>query len=783
FALVDGGLGEERLSLGEVEVYPLHGEETTAKFDLSLTLRDAGEALAGSMVYRADLFEGATVERMLGHFRVLADAFAAAPDRPVGEIDILPPAERVQLLAAWNATQRPYPAGLRVHDLFAAQAARTPEAVAVSWRGERLTYADLDRRSARLASALRRRGVGPETRVGVCQRRTPELLVSLLGVLRAGGAYVPLDPAYPRERLGFMVEDAGISLVLTESTLADRLPAGAAARFVLDAEREALSAGPEHAPESGVLPENLSHVIFTSGSTGRPKGVMIRHSSTVVLLHWLRENVSDGERSSVLFSTSISFDVSVAEVFGTLCWGGRLVLVENALELATVEEPVVYASMVPSAAAELLRSGGIPACVRTLNLGGEALPASLARGLYALGTVERVGNLYGPTEDTTYSTCALVTRGADPVPVGRPVAGTRAYVLDARLLPAPVGVIGELHLAGDGLSRGYAGRPDLTAERFLPDPFGAPGSRMYRVMDRVRWRADGELEYFGRTDFQVKVRGFRIELGEIEAVLGHHPAVREAVAVVREDAPGDRRLVAYVTAEAGGVSPAELRAFVGGRLPEYMVPSAVVVLETLPLTPSGKTDRGALRARERTGGEGAAGGVAPRDALEATVARAWAEVLGVSAVGVHDGFFELGGHSLLGVRLMARIEELTGRRIPLATLFAAPTVEGLASALRGGAAVAGGGPLVPIQPDGTGRPLFFVHAAGGNVVGYAELARRLGAGQPFYALQSRGLDGDEAPHQAIEAMAADYLAEVRAVQPGGPLRRGGWSMGAAVAFE
>jgi amino acid adenylation domain-containing protein len=782
FALLGAGLGEERLSLGEVEVYPLHGGETTAKFDLSLTLQDGGEALAGSMVFRTDLFEGATVERMLGHFRALADGIAAAPDRPVGGIDLLAPAERAQL-AAWNATERPRPAGLLVHDLFAAQAARTPEAPAVSWRGERLTYAELDRRSARLANALRRRGVGPETRVGVCLSRTPELLAALLGVLRAGGAYVPLDPAYPRERLGFMVEDAGIALVLTESALADRVPGDAAGLFLVDAEREALSAEPEHAPASGVLPDNVSHVIFTSGSTGRPKGVMIRHGGTAALLHWLGENVSGEERAAALFSTSISFDVSVAEIFGTLCWGGMLVLVENALELAAVEEPVFYASMVPSAAAELLRAGGIPACVRTLNLGGEALPAALARGLHALGTVEKVGNLYGPTEDTTYSTHALVRRGADPVPVGRPLPGTRAHVLDSELLPVPPGVVGELYLAGDGLARGYAARPDLTAERFLPDPFGVPGSRMYRVMDRVRWSALGELEYFGRTDFQVKVRGFRIELGEVEAALGRHPAVREAVATVREDAPGDRRLVAYVTAEPGEVSPAELRAWVGGRLPEYMVPSAVVVLDSFPLLPNGKTDRGALPAPEPAGGGGAAGEVAPRDALELAIARAWAEVLGVPAVGVRDSFFELGGHSLLGVRLMGRIEELTARRLPLAALFAAPTVEALASALRGEAAMGGAGPLVPIQPHGAGRPLFFVHAAGGNVVGYAELARRLGPGQPFYGLQSRGLDGDEAPHERIEAMAADYLAEIRAVQPAGPYRLGGWSMGAVVAFE
>ncbi|HEU0080068.1 MAG TPA: amino acid adenylation domain-containing protein, partial [Longimicrobiaceae bacterium] len=489
----DPGAAGEGLRLGDVEVEVLGEQGAREKFDLTLGMGHDGERLAGGLSYRTDLWEAATIERMAGHFAALLAGLAREPERRVAELPLLDEAERARVLEEWNATGRGYPAGECVHDLFAAQAARTPGAVAVSWRGEPPTYAELDRRSRRLANALRRRGVGPETRVGVCLPRTPELVAALLGALRAGGAYVPLDPAYPRERLGWMLEDAGIDLVLTESRLADRLPEGAADLLLLD--REELSAESDVAPESGVGPENLSHVIFTSGSTGRPKGVMIRHSSTVVLLRWLRETVSDDERSSVLFSTSINFDVSVAEIFGTLAWGGKLVLVENALELATLAEPVVYASMVPSAAAELLRTGGIPASVRTLNLGGEALPAPLAQGLYALGTVERVGNLYGPTEDTTYSTYAVVPREAGRVTVGRPVASTRAYVLDAELQPVPVGVVGELYLAGDGLARGYAARPEPTAERWLPDPFGAPGARMYRVMDRVRWRPDGELEY------------------------------------------------------------------------------------------------------------------------------------------------------------------------------------------------------------------------------------------------------------------------------------------------
>ncbi|MEW5929830.1 MAG: amino acid adenylation domain-containing protein, partial [Gemmatimonadota bacterium] len=698
------------LRLPDLELAPLAGGGAeVAKFDLDLTLEEAGEELAGGLAYRAELFEAATAERMLGHFRALVEAVAAHPERPVSAVELLTEAERGQL-ARWNDTARGYPGG-RVHDLFAAQAARTPDAVAVSWRGGRTSYAELDRRSARLANALRRRGVGPESRVGVCMARTPELLVALLGVLRAGGAYVPLDPAYPAGRLGHMLEDAAIGLVLTEPELAGRLPAGAARLLVPERERDGLAREPDRAPESGVLPENLSHVIFTSGSTGRPKGVMIGHASVVVLLHWLRENVGDEERSSTLFSTSVSFDVSVAEVFGTLSWGGTLVLVENALELPSAAEPVVHACMVPTVAAELLRTGGIPASVRTLDLAGEPLPAGLARALYGLGHVERVRNLYGPTEDTTYSTCSPVERGAERVLVGRPLADARAYVLDGRLRPAPVGVPGELYLAGAGLARGYAARPELTAERFLPDPHAEAGGRMYRTGDRARWLATGELEYLGRVDQQVKIRGFRIETGEVEAVLRAHPGVREAAVAAGDDPSGGRRLVGWVVPRgANAPDAAELRRWLAGSLPDYMVPSAFVPLERLPLTPSGKLDRRALPA-PGTAAAGAEGYVAPRTPTGEVLAGIWAEALRVERVGAHDDFFELGGHSLLATRVVSQAREKLGVELPLRAVFEARTVAELAerveALLREGAG-AQAPPLLPVPRDGAERvPLSF----------------------------------------------------------------------------
>jgi amino acid adenylation domain-containing protein len=665
----------EALRLGDLQAEALPVGDDAAKFDLTFTLSEEDDGLQGALSYRTELWDADTIGRMLGHFGALLRAVAADASRPIGEYPLLGDDER-GMLAAWNATDRAYPAG-PVHALFAAQAARTPHAPALVFGGEATTYAELHARANRLANHLRRLGVGAETRVGVCLERTPEMIVALLAVLTAGAAYVPLDPAYPRERLGWMIEDAGARWVLTTADLADRLPASAEA-IRIDALRDRIGAESAGAPRVDVDPENLSHVIFTSGSTGRPKGVMIRHSSTAILLHWMRENVSDDERASVLGSTSINFDVSVAEIFGTLCWGGTLVLVENALALPEVaDQGIRYASMVPTAAAELLRTGGIPSTVRTLFLGGEPLPNDLAQALYETGIVVKVGNLYGPTEDTTYSTYSVVPRGADRVLVGRPLANTRAHVLDAGLRPVPVGIAGELYLAGGGVSRGYAARPGMTAERFLPDPSGPAGSRMYRVMDRVRWTASGELEYFGRTDFQVKVRGFRIELGEIETALRAHPSIHDAVALVREDAPGGRRIVAYfVSADGDAVPAAELRAYVKERLPEYMVPSAFVALDALPQTPNGKLDRRALPAPDAPAAD-ADRYVEPRTREEALVARIWAEVLGVERVGAHDDFFALGGHSLLATRVLSRLRT-AGVELPLRVLFERSTVASLA---------------------------------------------------------------------------------------------------------
>ncbi len=681
FVLQNNERGE--LALGGVRAEPVGRAGETTQFDLSLGMAEDGARLVGEASYRAELFDADTVDRMLAQYAALLERAAAEPDRPLVELPLLADEEREEVLVRWNRTTADASASLCIHELVEAQARRTPGAVALVAGGERVTFAALDRDSARVARFLRGAGVGPETRVGIFLERTPAMVAALLGVLRAGGTYVPLDPAYPRERTAATLADSAARVVLTQASLAGMLPPDHGARVVrLDANAAVLDAAPEPAAPSGVDPENAAYLIYTSGSTGRPKGVVIRHRSAVAMLAWAAETFSAGERAGLLASTSISFDISVFEIFLPLSTGGTVVLARSVLQLPELAAAgtVTLVNTVPSAWAELLRAGAVPASVRTVNLAGEAFPAALARDTYALGHVRRVVNLYGPSEDTTYSTWAEVGSGEAAPPIGRPLHGTRFYVLDRALQPVPRGVRGELYLAGVGLARGYLDRPELTAERWVPDPFGGArsGGRMYRTGDLAWLRRDGQLEYAGRADQQVKVRGFRIEPGEVEATLLGHPAVREAVVVAREDAPGDRRLVGYVV-PAEGAAPAgdELRGWLRERLPEHMVPAAVVALEQLPLTPSGKLDRAALPAPEAVGA-GASEYVAPRGLVEEAVADIWAGVLRRERVGAHDDFFALGGHSLMATQVISRVRDRFGAELQLRELFEASTLEAFA---------------------------------------------------------------------------------------------------------
>ncbi len=693
----------------------------TAKFDLTLALAEETAGLAAALEYDASLFDGATALRLLGSFAVLLAAAVADPVPASRRLPLLTQAERQQLLE-WNESEPPAVAGC-LHELFEAQTKRTPGATALVFGLDRFSYAELDALASRWARRLAWLGVGPEVPVGICAERTPEMVAGMLGVLKAGGAYVPLDPNYPAQRLAWILEDLqdGVEtpVVLTQRRLLSKL-AGMAARTVcLDEAWDDQDMDGEAKRRPADL-GNLAYVIYTSGSTGRPKGVAIEHRTAAALVPWSREVFSDAEMAGVLAATSINFDLSVFELWVTLARGGKVILAANALELPSLpaRDEVTLIDTVPSAIAELVRGGGIPASVRTVNLAGEALSRSLVDGIYGAGAVERVLNLYGPSEDTTFSTFVCVPRGERRAPtIGRPLAGTQAYVLDRHLEPVPRGVPGELYPGRRRTSRGYLGRPELTAERYVPDPFGASpgvgGARMYRTGDLVRYLPDGQLEYLGRIDHQVKVRGFRIELGEMEAALAAHEALAEAVVVAREDRPGDLRLVAYVVPAGTAVPAAELRRFLQARLPEFMVPSVFVTLAALPLTPNGKVDRQALPAPDEAGAGPARCFAAPRTPEEELLAGIWGELLGVERVGIDDDFFDLGGHSLLATRVVSRVRQALGVELPLRALFEAPTVAALAAAVVAARASHGSAepeslppPIVPVPRNGP-LPLSF----------------------------------------------------------------------------
>jgi amino acid adenylation domain-containing protein len=636
----------------------------TSLFDLQVYLTDTGAGIAASWEYATDLFDASTIARLAGHFTTLLEGMVADPEARLAALPLLGSEEREQLLTGWNATARPVPDGC-VHEWIAAQAARSPEAVAVVFGDESLTYRELDRRANGLARRLRSLGVGPEVRVGLAAERSPEMVVGLLAVLKAGGAYVPLDPSYPEERLAFMREDAGLAALLTRESV--RAEAGEEAA---------------RPPRSGAGPGNAAYLIYTSGSTGRPKGVQISHGALANFLASMAECPGLGAGDALLAVTSLSFDIAGLEILLPLMVGGRVVLAsrEEAADGRRLQTLIAAAGITvlqatPATWRLLLEAGWQGGRGLKALCGGEAMAPALAASLR-----QRVGslwNVYGPTETTVWSTLDEI-RDDGPITIGRPIANTGAYVLDARGNPVPVGAAGELYLGGAGLARGYLGRPELTAERFVPDPFGPPGSRLYRTGDLARYRADGCLDCLGRIDHQVKIRGFRIELGEIEAALGRHPDVEAAVVVVRDEG-ADRRLVAYLVARRPEMDLAgELRDWSRRSLPEPMIPTAWVRLDRLPLTPNGKVDRKALPAPAAVGPRTS---TAPRTPTEAALAGIWGSVLGVAAVGAEDDFFELGGHSLLAAQVVSRIHDALGVELPLSRIFQAPVLSALARAV------------------------------------------------------------------------------------------------------
>ncbi|HEY2737000.1 MAG TPA: amino acid adenylation domain-containing protein, partial [Thermoanaerobaculia bacterium] len=704
-----------------------------AKADLNLTLSRGAAGLAGSLEYATDLFDSTTIQRLARRFERLLDSVAQAPDEPLDVVPLLGAEERHQVAVEWTAgTGADSPGERFIHELFAEQAARTPDLPALSGGGDgdlRLTYAELRRRVGRLARHLVACGVGPDVLVAVLLERSAELVVTLLAILEAGGAFVPLDPAYPLERLAFMLRDSG-ARVLVAAELPEGLEIGEGVRVVGAKEEKDIKDlkdqnDLEEMPSSfGSLqsfgsfsPDQLAYVIYTSGSTGLPKGVATTHANVVPLLLWSQEAFGLGTHTRALQTLSHTFDFGIFEILTTLLSGGTLFL-RNEAERGDVERylheirlhainslnatPSFFRAVVTAA----LAAGDRLSTLEVLHLGGEALTAGLVEEVFTV-TAEgfRLWNGYGPTEAGI--NCALfeMDRAADPVPIGRPSAASRLYVLDQRMQPVPAGVPGELLVGGVGVARGYHGRPGLTAERFVPDPFGLPGGRLYHTGDRARWLADGNLDFLGRLDGQIKLRGFRIETGEIEAAAAAFPGIEQAVVLLREDPPGPRLVVYLVPALVSHQTrdTAALRTFLRSRLPEPMIPAAFVWLDALPLTVNGKLDRRALvrmeaPAESRSGERGSA---LPRTPIEEGLAGIWREVLGVAA-GRDDDFFELGGHSLLATQVASRVRESFGVELPLRDFFAAPRLSDLAAHVederRRGAGLAAP-PVVPVPRD------------------------------------------------------------------------------------
>ncbi|WP_371516856.1 amino acid adenylation domain-containing protein [Kitasatospora sp. NBC_01300] len=770
--------------------------------DLSFTAFDRADGLGLriDLVANSARYEADELAAHHARFLRLLRAFSTDRDMRVGSVDLLTEGERTRLLTELGGPEREYPeAGLP--ELFARQAEDTPHLPAVVSAETTLTYRELDTASNRLARLLISRGVGPERIVAVALPRSALLAVAVLAVLKAGGCYLPVDPEYPAERLSFMLSDTVPAVVLTTVDTAQRLPHTDAPRLVLDesgtlGELDRLAGtGIDDEQRPGRLdPAHPAYVIYTSGTTGRPKGVVMPGRAMVNLLSWHDEAFPSAAGARIAQFTALSFDVSVQEILSAVLFGKTLVvpaeevrrdpkLLAAWLDAERVNELFAPNLVLEALCEAALDQGWTIPSLRVLAQGGEALTPSRQVRAFVRGSVgRRLHNHYGPSEThlvTAHTLAADVDAWPPAAPIGRPIPNIRAYVLDAGLRLAPEGVRGELYLAGAGVARGYLNRPGLTAVRFVADPYGPPGSRMYRTGDVVRWLPDGQLEYHGRSDDQIKIRGFRIEPGEIRAALAACPGIVHAEVVAREVRPGDRRLVGYVVPQTRGCDTAAVREFVRARLPAHLVPSAVVELAELPLTPNGKLDRRALPEPRLTGGAPAR---EPATEQERVLCGLFAQVLEVPAVGVDENFFDLGGHSLLAARLVARIRAALGTPLEVHALFESPSPAGLARRIADPSSGAAPQSLLPLRAEGSRPPLFCVHPAAGMGWPYAGLLPHLGPDQPVYALQARRGPGEAPGFPAtVEDMAADYVAQIRAVRPGGPYRILGWSFGGLVA--
>ncbi|MEO0836747.1 MAG: amino acid adenylation domain-containing protein, partial [Cyanobacteria bacterium J06642_3] len=686
------------LELPELKVARLPLEEATVKYELRFNLQNSESGINGNVEYSTDLFDRSTIARMVEHFKTLLEGIVSNPQANIADLPLITARER-EIITQANNTSKDYPQHNSIVELFSIQTAKKPHKIAVTHQDRQLTYQELNHESDRLAQYLQSLGVKPEVRVGICVERSLDMIVGMLGILKAGGCYVPLDPAYPHERLNYIIEDSRIGILLTQTKYQNNFSNNNLTLINLDSPpTPSAPSASSTPPVPYTRPDNLAYIIYTSGSTGQPKGVAIAHKNALQLLHWAKEVFTIGELSGVLAATSICFDLAVFEIFVPLSWGGRIILAENVLELPNLlhKNEVRLINTVPSAINSLLYTDSIPNSVTTVNLAGESLKTELVARLYEKEQIENVYNLYGPSEDTTYSTYAKVNKSSrTSATIGKPVGNTQAYVLDRYLQPVPIGVPGELYLASEKTARGYLNRSELTAEKFIPNPFAVNSQQLtvnrdrsalpvarypllYKTGDLVKYLADGNLEFLGRSDRQIKIRGYRLEIDEVETAINSHPAVRESVVISKENNLSQSLIAYYVKAFPEISLPQQnLRQFLAQKLPSYAIPSTFIELDRLPLLPNGKIDRQSLPLLNSTRPESTAIYTAPESETEKAIAKIWQRELNLDRVGINDNFFALGGHSLLGIRIVAYISE-TLARVSLKSLFQYPTIAELA---------------------------------------------------------------------------------------------------------
>ncbi len=770
----------------------LEFDSGTAQLDIFLSMSESEEGLTGCLEYNTDIFEDATITQFINNFQTLLENIVVNPEQQLSELSLLTASEQEQLLFKFNQTRADYPQDASLHQLFEQQVELTPDSLALISQSEELTYRQLNHRVNQLAHYLKKQGVTKETLVAICLERDLDMVVGILAVLKAGAAYIPLDPSYPVERLNFMLSDSQVSLVISQKSFVNNF--GQITVISLDSNWELIELETQENPISTSKADNLAYIIYTSGSTGTPKGVLGTHRGTVNGLHWLWKTYPFTQGEVCCQKTAISFVDSVWEIFAPLLQGIPTVIIND----ATVLDPQLFIEtlahhkitriiLVPSLLRLLLDNySHLTKKLSQLKLwitSGEALSVKLAQTFRQLMPFAKLINFYGSSEvsaNATYYDTSLLQDQANSVPIGHPIDNTQVYVLNHDLQPTPVGVVGELYVGGDGLARGYLHRTELTQERFIDNPF-IPETKLYKTGDLVRHLSDGNLEYLGRHDEQVKVRGFRVELGEIATIIAQHPDVQESVVIASDDAHENQRLIAYVVTEKQDIA-IQLLPYLQQKLPNYMLPSAFVVLDALPLTPNGKVDKRSLTTHEVIQPNTTQSFVAPRNFTELSLVKLWENLLNTNPIGVTDNFFDLGGYSFLAVRLMAQIHDRFGHNLTLSTLFENPTIEKLATIVSQPSRESSNSPLVAINSNGSKIPFFCMHGAGGGINHYFNLSRRLGEDYPFYALEHT-LEQERPEIISVEETATRYLKEIRQIQPNGPYLLGGHCYGGVVAFE